>query len=166
MSGGEDMTVNPLELHPRVREFGIDNVNAQLLTWQPIPSAPGNFLKVLHIDREQRRVDFLFKQEPHAEFPRHVHRCTSVSLTLHGRWGYREGDEAHFVGTFMYEPSGTTHTPFAYEEGAVIYQSFTGAGNDVFLELLDADGHVIGQIDLDFFERLAPDHNDASQSRS
>ncbi|MEO0601876.1 MAG: cupin domain-containing protein [Myxococcota bacterium] len=154
------MLVNPLETQLRVREFGIESVNASLMTWQPIPDAPGNFLKVLSIDRQQGRVDFLFKQAPHAEFARHVHRCTSVTLTLHGRWGYREGDETHFVGTFMYEPPGTTHTPFAYEEGAVLYQSFTGPEGDVFLDLLDADGAVIGHVDLAFFEGFV-EGNDA-----
>ncbi len=146
--------VNPLEVQPRVREFGIENVNATLMRWRPIPQAPGNLIKVLAIDRERGRVDFLFKQEPHAEFPRHVHRCTSVTLTLQGRWGYREGDETHFMGTFMYEPPGTTHTPFAFGEGAVLYQSFTGPEDGVFIELLDADGAVIGKVDLDFFEAL------------
>ncbi|MEN0063980.1 MAG: cupin domain-containing protein [Myxococcota bacterium] len=146
------MSINPLESSPRIREFGIENVNAALMAWKPIPSAPGNFIKVLFLDRDKRRVDFLFKQEPHAEFPRHIHRCTSVTLTVEGRWGYREGDEAHFVGTFMHEPAGTTHTPFAFEEGTVVFQSFTGAADDVFLDLLDADGRVIGHVDLAFFE--------------
>ena len=146
--------VNPLEMQPRVREFGIENVNATLMPWNPIPFAPGNFVKVLAIDRERGRVDFLFKQEAHAEFPRHVHLCTSVTLTLEGRWGYREGDETHFTGTFMYEPPGTTHTPFAHEEGAVLYQSFTGPQDGVFIELLDADGAVIGKVELSFFERF------------
>jgi len=148
------MIDNPLANQPRVREFGIDNVNAALMEWRPIPLAPGNSIKILAIDRERPRVDFLFRQEPHAEFPRHVHRCTSVSLTLEGRWGYREGDEEHFVGTFMFEPPGTTHTPFAFEDGAVLYQSFTGSQEGVFIELLDADGVVIGEIGLSFFEQF------------
>lgn len=148
------MSLNPLESRPRVREFGIESVNAALMPWRPIPTAPGNFLKVLHLDPAQPRVDFLFRQEPHAEFPRHIHRCTSVTLTVEGRWGYREGDEEHFLGTYMVEPPGTTHTPFAFAEGAVVFQTFSGGEGGVFLDLLDADGRIIGHIDVAFFEQF------------
>ncbi|HJK96880.1 MAG TPA: cupin domain-containing protein [Polyangiaceae bacterium LLY-WYZ-14_1] len=144
-------TTNPLTTQKRISELGIDNVNANLMSWKAVEGAPGNYLKVLTIDRARHRVDFLFKQDLHAEFTRHTHRCTAVALTLEGRWGYREGAEEHFPGTWSYEPPGTTHTPFASEEGMTVYASFI-ADDDTFLDLLDPDGNVVGQIGLDFFE--------------
>ena len=146
-----EAAANPLVDTKRISEFGIDNVNANLMEWRAVEGAPGNYLKVLTIDRERNRVDFLFKQDPHAEFTRHTHRCTAVALTLEGEWGYREGAERHFAGTWSYEPPGTTHTPYATEKGMTVYASFIGT-DDHFLDLLDADDNKIAEIKIDFFE--------------
>jgi len=144
---------NPLQSERRVQNFGIDNVNSNLMDWKAVAGAPGNYLKVLTIDKERNRVDFLFKQDPHAEFTRHNHRCTACALTLEGEWGYREGEERHFAGTWSYEPPGTIHTPYASEKGMVVYASFVSE-TDTFLDLLDDDDNVIGHIKVDFFENF------------
>ena len=143
---------NPLTGTSRISEHGIDNVNANLIDWKAVEGAPGNYLKVLTLDREGRRVDFLFKQDPHAEFARHTHKCTACAFTLEGEWGYREGEERHFAGTWSYEPPGTTHTPYATDKGMTVYASFISHDDDTFLDLLDGDGNVVGQITIDFFQ--------------
>lgn len=134
----------------RTNYGAILNVNSSLLDWKEIDGQPGNFIKVLTLDHGNHRVDFLFKQAPHAEFAKHNHACTAVALTLEGVWGYREGEELHFPGTFSYEPAGSAHTPYATEKGMVVYASFQGT-SPVMLELLDDDNNITGELTLDFF---------------
>ena len=134
----------------------IINVNSALIDWKEVEGQPGNFIKVLTVDKARHRVDFLFKQAPHAEFARHNHACTAVALTLDGLWGYREGEELHFPGTFSYEPAGSAHTPYATEKGMVVYASFQGT-SDVMLEILDDDDNIIDYLTLDFFAQYSDD---------
>lgn len=135
---------------PRTSFGEIQNVNSGLIDWKAVDGQPGNYIKVLALDHVRHRVDFLFKQDPNAEFARHNHVCTAVALTLEGIWGYREGAELMFPGTFSYEPSGSVHTPYASATGMVVYASFQGTG-PVMLETLDDDGNVTGELTLDFF---------------
>lgn len=134
----------------------IQNVNSNLIDWKEVEGQPGNFIKILALDRRRHRVDFLFKQDPHAEFARHNHVCTAVALTLDGLWGYREGEELMFPGTFSYEPAGSIHTPYASDKGMVVYASFQG-DSDVMLEILDEHDAVVGEVTLEYFEQFAED---------
>jgi hypothetical protein len=138
---------------PRTRYPGIWNVNADKLDWLELPGNPGNWIKVLVIDEANYRVDFLFRQDPFKHFARHRHRCAVATLTLAGEWGYREGDEKLFEGCFAYETAGTTHTPFATENGMTVFASFQGTG-PVFNEILDEDGKITGVVDIDYFKRF------------
>lgn len=139
-----------LDKMARTAYGAIENVNSGLLDWRAVEGQPGNYLKILTLDTPNNRVDFLFKQDPHAEFAKHNHRCTAVALTLEGLWGYREGEELHFPGTFSYEPPGSIHTPYATDQGMVVYASFSGT-SDLMLDILDEDDNVIDQLRLDFF---------------
>lgn len=78
---------NILESVKRTHYGEIENVNSSLIDWKPVDGQPGNYLKVLVIDDKRHRVDFLFKQDPHAEFAKHTHLCTAVAFTLEGLWG-------------------------------------------------------------------------------
>ena len=144
--------LGPLEKVARTHFGDIANVNANLIEWRELEDQPGNYMKVLTLDEKNHRVDFLFKQDPHQEFTRHNHNCTAVALTLDGVWGYREGDELMFPGCFSYEPAGTIHTPYATDKGMVVYASFAGA-SEVFLDLLDDDDQLVGQVTMDFFRQ-------------
>ena len=139
-----------LETTARTAYGAIENVNANLVDWRAVDGQPGNYIKVLTLDKANHRVDFLFRQDPHAEFAKHEHKCTAVALTLDGLWGYREGAELHFEGTFSYEPPGSIHTPYATEHGMTVYASFQGT-SDLMLDILDEDDNVIDQLHLDFF---------------
>lgn len=143
---------NVLEAVARTRFGDIENVNSDLLAWMEVEDQPGNYIKVLTVDEKRHRVDFLFRQDPHKEFAKHTHRCTAVALTLEGLWGYREGDEMHFPGTFSYEPPGSAHTPYASERGMMVYASFQGTGPEM-LDILDESNNVIDTLTLDFFKQ-------------
>lgn len=133
--------------------FGeIENVNSNLVDWQEVEGQPGNYIKVLALDEKRNRVDFLFKQDPNREFARHTHLCTAVAFTLEGLWGYREGEEMHFPGTYSYEPPGSAHTPYSTDQGMVVYGSFQG-DNPNMLDILDEDDNVIDTLTLDFFKK-------------
>jgi hypothetical protein len=134
----------------------IQNVNSSLIDWKVVDGQPGNYIKVLALDWKRHRVDFLFKQDPHAEFAKHNHVCTAIALTLDGVWGYREGEERMFPGTYSYEPAGSIHTPYSSETGMIVFGSFQGS-TDVMLEILDANDKVIDELRLDFFEKYAVD---------
>ena len=138
---------NILESTARTHFGEIHNVNSSLLDWEEVDGQPGNYIKVLALDEKRHRVDFLFRQDPHKEFARHTHRCTAVALTLEGLWGYREGEEMHFPGTFSYEPPGSAHTPFASEQGMMVYASFQGTGPEM-LDILDDEN--LRNPDLDY----------------
>ena len=140
----------------RTRYGDIQNVNSNLIDWKAVDGQPGNYIKILALDRTRHRVDFLFKQDPHAEFARHNHVCTAVALTLEGVWGYREGEELMFPGTFSYEPAGSAHTPYATDKGMVVYASFQGH-SDLMLEIIGDNGEVVDELRLDFFEQYAVD---------
>ncbi len=139
-----------LETTARTNYGSILNVNSELVDWRAVDGQPGNYIKVLALDTPRNRVDFLFKQDPHAEFAKHNHRCLAVAYTLGGLWGYREGEEMHFPGTFSYEPPGSIHTPYSTADGMFLYASFQGE-SDLMLDILDADDNVIDQLRLDFF---------------
>ncbi|MFT6957036.1 MAG: hypothetical protein ACJAYC_002043 [Halieaceae bacterium] len=143
---------NILESMNRTNYGEIENVNSNLMAWRAVEGQPGNYLKVLVIDEVRNRVDFLFKQDPHAEFAKHNHCCIAVAFTLEGLWGYREGEEMHFKGTYSYEPPGSAHTPYASEQGMVVYASFQGTGPSM-LEILDEDDNVIDVLTIDFFKQ-------------
>ena len=59
---------NMLQTEKRTFYGDIQNVNTNLIDWKPVEGQPGNYLKVLVIDEARHRVDFLFRQDPHAEF--------------------------------------------------------------------------------------------------
>lgn len=147
---------NILESVKRTHYGEIENVNSSLIDWKAVDGQPGNYLKVLVIDDKRHRVDFLFKQDPHAEFAKHTHLCTAVAFTLEGLWGYREGEEMHFPGTYSYEPPGSIHTPYASDQGMVVYASFQGTSADM-LDILDDDDQVIDTLTIDFFRDYAVD---------
>ena len=147
---------NALFDHARTNYGAIENVNSNLIAWSEVDGQPGNFIKVLSLDIARHRVDFLFKQSPHAQFAKHTHLCTAVALTLEGRWGYREGAEQHFPGTFSYEPPGSTHTPYASEEGMVVYASFQGSSN-AMLDILDEQNNTLDTLNLSFFGQYLQD---------
>lgn len=146
------MDLGVLEAVKRTRFGDIENVNSGLLDWKEVEGQPGNYIKVLVIDDKNHRVDFLFRQEPNKEFARHTHLCTAVAFTLDGLWGYREGEELHFPGTFSYEPPGSAHTPYSTDKGMMVYASFQGTSPDM-LEILDDDDNVVAVLTLDFFRQ-------------
>lgn len=141
-----------LETKARTNYGAIQNVNTNLIDWVPIDGVPGNYIKVMTIDEANHRVDFLFKQDPHGEFPTHNHNCTAIAYTLEGLWGYREGEELMFPGCFSYEPAGTIHTPYCTEKGMVVYASFQGFAPGPFLHVLDDKHNVVGEVGFDFFK--------------
>ena len=141
---------NIMRTTPRIHYPGAWNVNTDLIDWKEIDGQPGNFIKVLALDENHHRVDFLFKQDPHKRFQKHTHKCTVATLTLDGEWGYEEGPERFFRGCFNYEVDGSAHTPYATELGMFLFASFQGDGRP-FLELLDDDDNVSGTVDMDFF---------------
>lgn len=146
------IATNPLETTRRTTFGDIQNVNGNLIDWKEVEGQPGNYIKVLVVDEKNHRVDFLFKQAPNCEFARHTHLCTAVAFTLEGLWGYREGNELHFPGTYSYEPPGTAHTPFSTDKGMVVYASFQGTDARM-LEILDSDDNVVAVLTLDFFKQ-------------
>ena len=102
--------------------------------------------------RHHSRAPTTLCAAPHAEFAKHNHRCLAIAYTLGGLWGYREGEELHFPGTFSYEPPGSIHTPYSTADGMFLYGSFQG-DSDVMLDILDADDKVIDQLKLNFFAK-------------
>ena len=142
---------NILGTTKRTRYGDIENVNTNLIDWKAVDGQPGNYLKVLALDESRHRIDFLFKQDPHAEFAKHEHLCTAMAYTLEGLWGYREGEEMHFPGTYSYEPPGSIHTPYASEQGMVVLASFQGTDANM-LDILDEQNNVVDTLTLDFFK--------------
>ncbi len=155
MDGFAPRTIDPVGIlaeKARTEFDGIFNVNANQIDWVEVEGQPGNYIKVLTIDEERHRVDFLFKQDPNQEFARHNHCCIAVALTLDGLWGYREGEEMMFPGCFSYEPPGTAHTPYSTDKGMVVYASFQGTSPKM-LEILDDDDNIVAELTLDFFKQ-------------
>ncbi len=157
------MTVQAAETKPSAREPNImetqarsvypmaANINPALIEWREIEDSPGNYIKVLFIDEENHRVDFLFRQDPNTGYAKHTHLCTVCTYTIAGEWGYLEGPERLFPGCYAYEKVGSTHTPYATEKGMTVFASFQGTG-PVLLELLDEKDNVTGHIGLDFYK--------------
>lgn len=140
-----------LERVARTAYPGVVNVNPALVEWKPVDGSPGNFIKVLHIDEPTNRVDFLFRQDPHCSFAKHVHQCQVATVTLDGEWGYREGDEKLFTGCYAYDAPGTMHTPYSTDRGMLVFATFQ-ATSSIFLDYIDDDGAVTGHMDMDFFK--------------
>jgi 2,4'-dihydroxyacetophenone dioxygenase len=52
---------------------------------------------------------------PGVELPKHRHVGAVHGYTIEGRWGYREYDWIACAGSYVFEPSGSTHTLYVPE---------------------------------------------------
>ncbi len=60
----------------------------------------------------------VLKALPGTVVPKHYHISTVQGWTLQGSWGYREHDWVAEAGTFIFEPSGESHTLIVPEDSA------------------------------------------------
>lgn len=92
-------------------------------------------VKLLRIAADGSSYTILSRFAPGTELPRHKHFGPVHAYTLSGRWRYKEYDWVAEPGSFIYEPSGSTHTLLVdstESEPALIY--FTVEGGMVLLD--------------------------------
>lgn len=97
--------------------------------------ADGIEVKLLRIAADGSSYTILSRFGPGTVLPRHRHFGPVHAYTLEGRWHYREYDWFAESGSFVYEPTGSTHTlevPAGESGPAVVY--FTVQGGMVLLD--------------------------------
>ncbi len=97
--------------------------------------AEGIEVKLLRIAADGSSYTILSRFAPGMVLPRHRHFGPVHAYTLEGRWHYREYDWFAESGSFIYEPTGSTHTlevPATEPGPAVVY--FTVQAGMVLLD--------------------------------
>ncbi len=92
-------------------------------------------IKLLRVAADGSSYTILSRFAPGVELPRHKHFGPVHAYTLAGRWRYKEYDWVAEPGSFIYEPSGSTHTlvvDATESEPALIY--FTVENGMVLLD--------------------------------
>jgi quercetin dioxygenase-like cupin family protein len=84
--------------------------------------------------------------------PRHKHTGDVFAVTFSGSWKYLEYPEVNTVGSYLYEPAGSTHTlhvPASNTEPTEVWFAINGANLN-----LDDDGNVESIWDPHFISAL------------
>lgn len=119
--------------------------------WLPL-GAPGNFMKILHIDETDRQVVFVQRFGKDTEHPKHTHHCTAVAFTLSGEWCY---DGHPFpTGAVGYEPYGSTHTPMTMNGNQSDVLVVLTSRDDRFIEIHMPEGGSV-DLNMEMFKTLA-----------
>jgi 2,4'-dihydroxyacetophenone dioxygenase len=97
----------------------------------------GSMMKVLQVDHSQELwiVENIFQ----AGYTVQTHRHTGpvYGYTTSGAWRYREYDYVNRAGSFLFEPTGSTHTLECIEPDTHVWFQMYGQNLN-----LDADGNV------------------------
>ena len=81
-------------------------------------------VKMLQVDEEAGRRDFLILMPAGFHEPRHTHTGSHVTLILKGRQIIHEGELELGPGDYIYGPAETPHGPFDYPEDCELFISF------------------------------------------
>lgn len=81
-------------------------------------------IKMLQVDDEARRRDFLILMPAGFHEPRHTHAGAHITLILHGRQLVNDGELEFGPGDYIYGPPDTPHGPFDYPEDCELFVSF------------------------------------------
>ncbi|MDO9477775.1 MAG: cupin domain-containing protein [Pseudohongiella sp.] len=106
-----------MKIHANFNERIVINTND--MTWIPSPM-PGVERKMLdRIGEEVARATSLVRYAPNASFSAHTHGGGEEFLVLQGEFNDEAG--SYPAGTYVRNPIGTSHAPWAGDEGAVIF---------------------------------------------
>jgi quercetin dioxygenase-like cupin family protein len=86
--------------------------------WKPLPNAPGNFLKILRLDKETGQQAILLRMEPGAHYPSHIHPGGEDVLVLEG--SVQLGADRLARGDYLYTPPGGIHAA-STREGCTMF---------------------------------------------
>lgn len=125
-------------------------INPEDKPWLPL-GEPGNFMKILHIDEEDRQVVFLQRFAKDTRHPKHTHHCTAIAYTLRGEWCY---DGQPFpLDHLGFEPYGSTHTPMTQDGHDADVLVILTSRDDRFIEAHLEDGTSF-EMNMDFFKMV------------
>ncbi len=94
-------------------------INANEMSWTPSPM-PGVERKMLdRIGEEIARATSLVRYAPNSHFSAHIHGGGEEFLVLDGEFNDAAG--CYPAGTYVRNPVGSSHAPWAGAEGAVIF---------------------------------------------
>ena len=129
-----------------LRDLDTRCITDDSLPWIPLEPYAGRVcIKLLSADPVSGEVILVLRAPPGAELPRHRTSSSTTIYTVQGRWKYREHDWVAGPGSVVLEPAGIRHTPLVLADGTDDTILFVvTVGN---LQLLDADGEVIGTED-------------------
>ncbi len=105
------------------RQFALDT---NVATWEP-GSIDGVEMIVLH-EFGDERVE-LVRIAPNTQFPKHPHAGGEEILVLEGTLWDEEG--SYPAGSWVRNPAGSKHAPFAKEDGALIYVKFGHLASEI-----------------------------------
>jgi anti-sigma factor ChrR (cupin superfamily) len=107
------------------REFIV--LHCEDLPWEDgsgIVGMPHIKVKMLQVDEEAGRRDFLILMPAGFHEPRHSHTGSHVTLILEGRQVINEGELELGPGDYVYGPADTPHGPFDYPVDTELFVSF------------------------------------------
>ncbi len=96
-------------------------VKCDEIPWQPMPQCTGVQMKVLLQDPETGLFTGLFKLEPGAIVPDHIHLDVEQTYVLEGSFG--DGDGMAQAGDFIWRPAGNRHEAYS-PDGCLILGFF------------------------------------------
>jgi anti-sigma factor ChrR (cupin superfamily) len=96
------------------------------IPWEPMSGAPGVHMKVLVQDRQSGLFTGLFKLDPGAVVPDHVHTALEQTYVIEGTFADQEGVAT--AGDFIWRPAGNRHQAHS-PDGCVILGFFLKPNN-------------------------------------
>jgi anti-sigma factor ChrR (cupin superfamily) len=106
-----------LRLHDDFSERVI--IDTSSIEWVPSPAAGVERKMLDRIGDEVARATSLVRYAPGSSFNEHRHGGGEEFLVLEGEFNYEHG--SYPVGTYVRNPPGSCHSPWAGPEGAVIF---------------------------------------------
>jgi anti-sigma factor ChrR (cupin superfamily) len=94
-------------------------INASQMTWTPSPMAGVERKMLDRIGEEIARATSLVRYAPNSHFSAHTHGGGEEFLVLEGEFNDAAG--CYPAGTYVRNPVGSSHAPWAGAEGAVIF---------------------------------------------
>jgi hypothetical protein len=132
-------------------------VNASI-PWQTLGNLEHLSYSILHIDRENKIIDVIFKFAARRQIVLHRHKALNHMLVIQGEHRLYEADgklkEIRPVGTYtVSQPSDEPHREGGGDEEAIVFFSIRGS-DGVLYEILDDSLNVTATLGMQDFMDL------------
>lgn len=126
---------------------------AHNIPFYPMPGLEGLEVYVYDLDTERQIADAVFRFAPNLRVANHRHVSQTNMLILSGELVMYEADgsvkERRPAGRYYRGTADDAHVEGGGPDGAVVFYSVRGHGDDKIIEILGDDAQVLGTLTFD-----------------